>query len=178
MFSSICAWINEWVNNREAGDLRRHRAHYDVIVMTAIVRLGNTDRTIHYTKLYRFSAPGTQPCTQMVSWMCLPEIKNRHIPFIFCIGCNTLSHMQWICCSLYKIIVKWIGDWIAAWSTTFVYLTGPTEVPRPPPSSSWSHEDLSRPEGHPHTGHRGRHWICRKGGNALCAQPMRDGVTL
>ena len=29
----ICAWINEWVNNREAGDLRRHRAHYDVNVM-------------------------------------------------------------------------------------------------------------------------------------------------
>ena len=24
---------NRWVNNREAGDLRRHRAHYDVIVM-------------------------------------------------------------------------------------------------------------------------------------------------
>ena len=33
MFSLICAWINAWVNNREAGDLRRHRAHYDVIVM-------------------------------------------------------------------------------------------------------------------------------------------------
>ena len=33
MFSLICAWINDWVNNREAGDLRRHRAHYDVIVM-------------------------------------------------------------------------------------------------------------------------------------------------
>ena len=27
------AWINDWVNNREAGDLRRHRARYDVIVM-------------------------------------------------------------------------------------------------------------------------------------------------
>ena len=26
-------WINSWVNNREVGDLRRHRAHYDVIVM-------------------------------------------------------------------------------------------------------------------------------------------------
>ena len=24
-------WINGWVNNREAGDLRHHRAHYDVI---------------------------------------------------------------------------------------------------------------------------------------------------
>ena len=26
-------WINGWVNNREAGDLRRYRAHYDVTVM-------------------------------------------------------------------------------------------------------------------------------------------------
>ena len=26
-------WINDWVNNSEAGDLRRHRAHYDIIVM-------------------------------------------------------------------------------------------------------------------------------------------------
>ena len=33
MFSLICVWINVWVNNREAGDLRRHRVHYDVIVM-------------------------------------------------------------------------------------------------------------------------------------------------
>ena len=34
MFSLICARINGWVNNGEAGDLRRHRAHYDVTVMT------------------------------------------------------------------------------------------------------------------------------------------------
>ena len=33
MFSLICAWINDWVNNREAGDLRHHRGHYDVNVM-------------------------------------------------------------------------------------------------------------------------------------------------
>ena len=33
MFPLICAWINCWANNREAGDLRRHCAHYDVIVM-------------------------------------------------------------------------------------------------------------------------------------------------
>ena len=33
MFSLICARINGWVNSREAGDLRRYRAHYDVIVM-------------------------------------------------------------------------------------------------------------------------------------------------
>ena len=33
MFSLICARINSWVNNGEAGDLRRHRGHFDVIVM-------------------------------------------------------------------------------------------------------------------------------------------------
>ena len=34
MFTLICARINDWVNNREAGDLRRYRTHYDVIVMS------------------------------------------------------------------------------------------------------------------------------------------------
>ena len=33
MFSLIWAWINGWVNNRKAGDLRHHRVHCDVIVM-------------------------------------------------------------------------------------------------------------------------------------------------
>ena len=33
MFPLICAWKNGWINNREAGDLRRHHAHCDVSVM-------------------------------------------------------------------------------------------------------------------------------------------------
>ena len=33
MFSLIYVWINGWVNTGEAGDLRRHRAHYDVTKM-------------------------------------------------------------------------------------------------------------------------------------------------
>ena len=32
-FSLICAWTNAWVNNRDAGDWRHHRAHYDVTVI-------------------------------------------------------------------------------------------------------------------------------------------------
>ena len=32
-FSLICAWTNGWANHRDAGDLRRHRAHCGVIVM-------------------------------------------------------------------------------------------------------------------------------------------------
>ena len=35
MFSLIYVWINGWVNNGEAGDLRRHGAHYDVTVMVS-----------------------------------------------------------------------------------------------------------------------------------------------
>ena len=37
MFSLICARINYWVINREAGDLRRHRGHYDANVMCCSV---------------------------------------------------------------------------------------------------------------------------------------------
>ena len=33
MCSLICAWINGCVNNREASDMTRHRAHYDVTLM-------------------------------------------------------------------------------------------------------------------------------------------------
>ena len=36
MFSLICFWINDWVNNGEAGDLRRYSIHYDVIVMATV----------------------------------------------------------------------------------------------------------------------------------------------
>ena len=34
IFSLICAWINGWINNREAGDLRSHCAHCDVTIMS------------------------------------------------------------------------------------------------------------------------------------------------
>ena len=45
MFSLICAWMNRWVNNREAGDLRRYLANYDVIVYSTYhdVKLNMTE---------------------------------------------------------------------------------------------------------------------------------------
>ena len=46
MFSLIYAWINGWVNNSEAGDTRRHRTHYDVIVMFT---LGCTNKYMCWT---------------------------------------------------------------------------------------------------------------------------------
>ena len=42
MLCLICAWINDWINNPEAGDLRRRRTHYDIIVMTILFSLVST----------------------------------------------------------------------------------------------------------------------------------------
>ena len=40
MFPLICTWINLWVNNRVASDLRRRRAHCDATVMKAFCSSG------------------------------------------------------------------------------------------------------------------------------------------
>ena len=62
MFSLICAWINGWVNSREAGELRRHRGHYDVSVMFCIFsqtfqrNMGeHTETGIHWLRLRTFN---------------------------------------------------------------------------------------------------------------------------
>ena len=58
MFSLICAWMNGWVSNRKAGDLRRNRARYDVKVMAISIcskLQPNTTRIIlgmHYMHMY------------------------------------------------------------------------------------------------------------------------------
>ena len=45
----ICAWIKSWVNNRDADDLRRYHAHYDVIAMQAVeFRFHVTEHCLHY----------------------------------------------------------------------------------------------------------------------------------
>ena len=35
VFSLISAWLSGWINNPEAGDLRRHHGHCDVTIMTS-----------------------------------------------------------------------------------------------------------------------------------------------
>ena len=64
MFSLICDWINSWVNNREAGDLRRRRAHYDVIVMNS----GNISRCLAKNGLFG------QACCQHETTLCYVHV--------------------------------------------------------------------------------------------------------
>ena len=48
MLSLICIWISGWVNNREADDLRRYRAHYDVIVIMLWPRMYWHSHVLNY----------------------------------------------------------------------------------------------------------------------------------
>ena len=43
MFPLFCVWTNDWVNNRDAGDLRRHRAYHNVTVMVLTLLLLSTE---------------------------------------------------------------------------------------------------------------------------------------
>ena len=54
MFSLICVWINGWINNREAGDLRRYRAHFDVIVMINDNSIGTCGATRFTRHVWQF----------------------------------------------------------------------------------------------------------------------------
>ena len=49
LFPLICAWTNGWINNQDAEDLRRHRAHYDITVMTYYHELVTANcKLLHY----------------------------------------------------------------------------------------------------------------------------------
>ena len=68
MFSLMYVWINDWVNNREAGDLRRHRTHNDVIVMKVTVW---SQDGLTYWGLNKMSGTFKQQITFQteISWM-------------------------------------------------------------------------------------------------------------
>ena len=73
MFSLICAWIKGWVNNREACDSGRHRAHYCVIVM-----IYRSDQVLRKRPTYR--GQGLDPGLQ-TSWkLKLPWLKHKRCP--------------------------------------------------------------------------------------------------
>ena len=59
-------WINGWVNNREAGDMRDHRAHYNVIVMANVFSVNATEpRRSRYWFKYWLSGATRQ---QAIDW--------------------------------------------------------------------------------------------------------------
>ena len=99
VFSLICAWVKVWVNNRDAGDLRRHHTHYDVTA-------------IHiYIYIYIYNTT-----TSTV----LEEAKNAYyLRFISIIKKKFLKHMyaSYYACSYLCIdISMFTGDHKSQWS--------------------------------------------------------------
>ena len=78
MFSLICAWIYGWVNNRAAGDLRRHRTHYDVTVMRCPKNMNQDD----VIKWKHFS-----PYWPFFQWYCIFDWKYGLLPIFDNIAC-------------------------------------------------------------------------------------------
>ena len=55
IFTLFYAWINGWVNNREVGDLRRHRAHWDVTMMRTLYIMPNVSVICFHSQPSPFS---------------------------------------------------------------------------------------------------------------------------
>ena len=92
MFSLICAWINGWVNNGEAGDLGRQQAHYDVIVMTCYLKMQLRPHHITIYFSWRFLSP---------KWAV--NAKWRHYENFFWVTRRNFDMPLWSA----KIIRKW-----------------------------------------------------------------------
>ena len=88
MFSLICVRINDWVNNREAGDLRRYRAHYDVILMEIAILLSERDVVAALIEIV--CAPVDAPHCMTVDSQTLPmSSASLHCVFEFGFGNTT-----------------------------------------------------------------------------------------
>ena len=70
VFSLICVWINVWVNNREAGDLRRYRAHYHVTVVISFYRIHKDHNifTVAILQYPQYPMPLKRPGWKITWW--------------------------------------------------------------------------------------------------------------
>ena len=83
----FCVWINGWVNTREAGDLRRHRAHYDVTVMllrwaTANYKLEPGEIKIVSMNMFAFEVPRYFVTPRRPFWIISPDQWRKRLKII------------------------------------------------------------------------------------------------
>ena len=82
MFSLIWAWMNGWINNGKASDLRHYLAHYEVTVMTGgsfnIKTLSSQYENFHYNRNTVLSLCNDNPRTLKDG---LNIITSRRTPF-------------------------------------------------------------------------------------------------
>ena len=146
MFSLICKWINGLVNNREAGDLRRHRAHYDVTLMIAdqTLNLQNTRHTSLlglwgvYCKYYRTHWPYYNMSTMHIPQTTLGSRPAYSRVVVAQRDCCSSATSSSDCCTIYEtppppppphLIPKYCNisllyNWFSSWEFVSRLCTG------------------------------------------------------
>ena len=76
----ICVWINGWVNNRKAGDVRRYRAHYGDIVMWQHQAITQTNVVFSLSKLYGIHLLAISRWVHKLLF-CIMSLKIMHIKY-------------------------------------------------------------------------------------------------
>ena len=90
MFSLIYTRINGWVNNGEAGDLRRRRAHYDVTVIL-VTRL-SCGMTAMWHDCPAISCDMAMPWHYCpLAWLSCDMTVPRHDSLVTWLPCNTTA---------------------------------------------------------------------------------------
>ena len=98
IFSLICAWTNGCANNRDAGDLRRHRAHYDVTVMVntnSLYRWIDNDVYWKYITLYKQMT--IMKLTTMIMMIIMWGLYIYNVisdMYIWCSKCQNVAHLN------------------------------------------------------------------------------------
>ena len=107
MFSLTCGGLNGWVNSREAGNLRRHLAHYNVIVMLLSFYEGNPPGIDGFTsqcasnagRWCRLSLNTVElPMSRRdVMWSHCNELRFRTVPLKYVYSCISRALDETLC---------------------------------------------------------------------------------
>ena len=106
VFSLICTWTNGWVNNRDVGDLRGHRAQYDVTVMFYLYNFNVTSLAERQLPHFQWSNPEECGC------VCIR--RNRTDDIITTYPCTRLMcYTLRFCMNLNHFFHVYVGGWLS-----------------------------------------------------------------
>ena len=98
IFSLICAWTNSCANNRDAGDLRRHRAHYDVTVMVNTNYLYRwIDNDVYWKYITLYKQMTIMKLTTMIMMILMWGLYIYNVisdMYIWCSKCQNVVHLN------------------------------------------------------------------------------------
>ena len=95
IFYLICAWINGSVNNRETGEFRRYRAHYNVTVMHLwVFRLTCTDQSCIFSLGPLVPKGPIDYKSALAQTMAISHYLNQWLPGLRVVVCHSWLHRQ------------------------------------------------------------------------------------